>query len=342
MTAPPQRLRLPLRRRRRLGLGALVVLFGLILLVPALVQLAAEWPWFSALGYGRVFTTRLVAQAVLGLGVGAVAWAFLYANLWVAQRGLVTMLAALALTAVVLLYLVRRDVVVFRRQVTVEPSARVHLAGLIALLFLLTALRVYFVGLPGLLYSTTGPLVGASYSDLHAELIGLRLVALAALAGGALVLWGATSHRLARNTLVAVGVYLGVWLLGVALYPTIVQRLVVAPNELVKETPQLARHIAATRRAWGLDSVVTRELTGESRLTERDIRANRPTIDNVRLWDRDPLLQTFGQLQEIRTYYDFVSVDDDRYWIDGQYRQVLLSPRELNSASLPTRTFINE
>ena len=426
MTAPRQRLRLPLRRRRRLGLGALVVLFVLILLLPALVQLAAEWPWFSALGYARVFTTRLVAQAVLGLSVGAVAWAFLYCNLWIAQRGLVpnplivqfsagastvdvtrllrrltlpaalgvallfaggaaggwlqvlqflyrtpfgvmdpvfgrdigyyvftvpvvagtlrllTILTALALAAVVLLYVLRRDVVVFRRQVTVEPSARVHLAGLIALVFLLTALRVYFVTLPGLLYSTTGPLVGASYSDLHAELIGLRLAALAALAGGALVLWGAQSQRLARTTLIGLGLYLGVSLLGVALYPAIVQRLVVAPNELVKETPQLARHIAATRRAWGLDSVVTRELTGESRLTEQDIRANRPTIDNVRLWDRDPLLQTFGQLQEIRTYYDFVSVDDDRYWIDGQYRQVLLSPRELNSASLPTRTFINE
>ena len=62
----------------------------------------------------------------------------------------------------------------------------------------------------------------------------------------------------------------------------------------------------------------------------------------MRLWDREPLLQTFGQLQEIRTYYDFVSVDDDRYMIDGRYRQVLLSPRELNPASLPTRTFINE
>src|SRR5205823_12680659 len=139
-----------------------------------------------------------------------------------------------------------------------------------------TALRVYVVGLAGLLYSASGTLVGASYSALRAELIGRPLVALAAFAGGALVLWGATSHRLARNTLVAVGVYLGVWLLGVALYPTIVQRLVVAPNELVKETPQLARHIAATRRAWGLDSVVTRELTGESRLTDRDLRANRP------------------------------------------------------------------
>src|SRR5438270_9369175 len=121
-----------------------------------------------------------------------------------------------------------------------------------------------------------------------------------------------------------------------------VQKLIVAPNELVKETPQLASHITATRRAWGLHSVVTREPTGEARLTERDVRANRPTIDNVRLWDRDPLLQTFGQLQEIRTYYDFVSVDDDRYVVDGRYRQVMLSPRELNSASLPTRTFINE
>ena len=120
------------------------------------------------------------------------------------------------------------------------------------------------------------------------------------------------------------------------------QRLLVIPNELVKETPQLRRHIAATRRAWGLDRVQVRDLTGETQLTWADIQANAPTIHNVRLWDRDPLLQTFGQLQEIRTYYDFVSVDDDRYWIDNEYRQVLLSPRELNSASLPTRTFINE
>jgi uncharacterized protein len=231
---------------------------------------------------------------------------------------------------------------VFRQRVTVEPSARLHLAVLIALLFVLAALRVVFVRLPGLLYSTTGPLVGASFADLHAQLTGLRLTAVAAVASGAVVVWGARSDRLARNTLLAVGLYLGVSLLGVAAYPALVQRLVVAPNELVKETPQLASHIAATRRAWGLDSVVTRDLTGEARLTERDIRANRPTIDNVRLWDRDPLLQTFGQLQEIRTYYDFVSVDDDRYWIDGRYRQVLLSPRELNSGSLPTRTFINE
>src|SRR6267154_918562 len=354
MTAPLSVARLPPRRRRRLGLVVLVVVFALLLLLFNLIPLAAEWLWFQALGYERVFTTRLVAEAVLGVGVGGLVFAFLYVNRRIAQRGLVPnplvvqvgsgAIAVTTLTqlATHMLYVLRRDIIVFRRQVTAEPSARLHLAVLIALLFVLVALQVYLVRLPGLLYSTTGPLVGASFADLHATLTGLRVAGLAALAGGALVLWGARSQRLARDTVLAVGRYLGASLLGVALYPTIVQKLIVAPNELVKETPQLAYHIAATRRAWGLDSVVTRDLTGEAGLTERDIRANRPTIDNIRLWDRDPLLQTFGQLQEIRTYYDFVSVDDDRYWIDGQYRQVLLSPRELNSASLPTRTFINE
>ena len=86
----------------------------------------------------------------------------------------------------------------------------------------------------------------------------------------------------------------------------------------------------------------TRDLSGDVQLSMADIKANAATIDNVRLWERDLLQQTFGQLQEIRTYYDFVSVDDDRYMIDGRYRQVHISARELNTASLPTRTFINE
>jgi uncharacterized protein len=427
MTVHPTaiRVRPPRPRRSRLLVFVLVAAF-LLLILPSLVTFAAEWPWFEALGYERVYATRLVAKALLGIGASLVAFAFLYANLRFAQRGavpnpvvfrfaertagldvtgllrrlalpaalglallfglgtvsawldvlqflhrtpfgvsdpvfgkdvgyyvftvpvvasaisFVTVLTTVALLVSIVLYVFRQDVVAQGRRVTVEPSAQWHLAGLIALLFLLAALRVYFVRLPGLLYSTTGPLVGASFADLHATLTGLRVAGLAALAGGALVLWGTRTHRLAWATLLGVGVYFGVSLLGVVLYPAIIQKLVVAPNELVKETPQLASHIAATRRAWGLDGVVTRDLTGETGLTKQDIEASQATIQNVRLWDREPLLQTFRQLQEIRTYYDFVAVDDDRYWIDGQYRQVLLSPRELNSGSLPTRTFINE
>ncbi len=394
--------------------------------ISPVIGLLAEWPWFSALGYERVFGTRLIASLLLGVLTGGLAFAFLYANLRFAQRGIVPnpvvmqmnaqtpavdvtrlvrrlalpsalalalfiglaistgwmpvlqflhqtpfgvkdpvfgrdiayyvftvpivagvlgLLAALGLVSLLAcgaLYTLRRDVVLYRRTLTVEPSARMHLALLLAFLFVLTALRVWFVRLPGTLYSTTGPLFGASFADLHGAILGLRIAALAALAGAVLVLAGARSKRLGRNALLAVGIYFAVSLLGVVVYPAAIQKLVVAPNELSKETPQLRRHIDATRRAWKLDSVLVRDLSGEARLTERDIQANRPTIDNVRLWDRDPLLQTFGQLQEIRTYYDFVSVDDDRYVVDGRYRQVMLSPRELNSASLPTRTFINE
>lgn len=253
-----------------------------------------------------------------------------------------TVLTTIAAIGTVVIYGLRRDITAVGRHVVVQGPARWHIASLVATMFVLTALRIQFLRLPGLLHSTTGPLTGASYADLHGTLLGLRVAAFVALAGAVFVLASARGPRLARAVLVSLGVYLGVVTLGTGIYPTIINRLVVAPNELAKEAPQLERHIAATRRAWGLDSVVTRDLTGDARLSEADIRANAATIDNIRLWDRDPLLQTFGQLQEIRTYYDFLSIDDDRYVVDGRYRQVLLSPRELNTASLPTRTFINE
>jgi hypothetical protein len=135
--------------------------------------------------------------------------------------------------------------------------------------------------------------------------------------------------------------YLVVSVLARGIVPAAFQKLVVSPNELTREMPYLRKHIDATRNAWGLDKVEGRDLSGEVQLTMANIKANAATVDNVRLWERDLLMQTFKQLQEIRTYYDFVSVDDDRYTIDGRYRQVHLAARELNSESLPTRTFIN-
>ena len=115
-----------------------------------------------------------------------------------------------------------------------------------------------------------------------------------------------------------------------------------APNEQVRETPFITHNIQATRAAYGLDGVDERPLTGDAHLTRADLDRNAATIANVPLWNDRPLLDTFGQIQEIRTYYDFVAVDNDRYMIDGQYRQIMLSARELNSASLPSRTWINE
>ena len=407
-----------------LGIIAVLVIMTLAAL-PATIRLAVDWYWFVALDFQTIFLKTLWTKVLLGLGVGVLAFAFFYANLLFAQRGLVpdpvvvninmkvpkvditrllrllalpvsaflavlfgissssawlvvlrfwhrspfgvndpvfgrdigyyffsvpaaqaAVLVVLSVTIITLfmvtpLYLVRGDLLVQRRRLTIEPSAGRHLAVLFAVVFIATAANVVWVRIPGLLFSNTGAVVGASYSDLTARLPVLRVSAVVAVIGAGLVLWGARSNRLPVFLAVAVGLYFITGILGGA-YPAAIQQLIVAPNELVKETPYIQRHIDATRAAWGLDEVESRTISGEARLTLSDIQANSGTVKNVRLWDRAPLLQTFGQLQEIRTYYDFVSVDDDRYIIDGELRQVLLSPRELNSASLPNRNFINE
>jgi len=247
-----------------------------------------------------------------------------------------------ALVLVLPIYWLRGDLILRGRRLRAEPSAGVHLAILVAVMFGLTAVRLWLVDAPNLLFSTHGPLVGAGYTDLHARLPALRVTAVLAVVAGVLVLVGAARRDPGRYAAWAVGGYFGAAILGRGIFPAVMQKLIVAPTELTRERPYLEYHVQATRRAWGIDSVQVRELAGEATLTLADLRANAATIENVRLWDRAPLLQTFQQLQEIRTYYDFVNVDDDRYWIDGRYRQVLLSPRELNSGSLPARTFINE
>ena len=110
----------------------------------------------------------------------------------------------------------------------------------------------------------------------------------------------------------------------------------------MREEPYIQHNIDATRRAYAIDTLETRDLSGDVDLTPAHVGANRATLDNVRLWDHSPLLDTFGQIQEIRTYYDFVTVDNDRYMIDGVSRQVMLSARELNSEALPNKTWVNE
>ena len=259
-----------------------------------------------------------------------------------AVLGLLASLTVLLLLMVAAVYFVRGDIVILPQRLRIEPAAGMHLAVLMAVIFVIWALQLWFVDSANLLFSTTGPLVGASYTDMHATLPALRATAITAIVAAVLVLLGGIRRRLGLHAGMALAAYVGVTLIGRVIAPGIVQKFVVAPTELTREEPYLAHHLDATRRAWGIDQVEVRDIGGEANLSLATLRENAATIDNVRLWDREPLLRTFGQLQEIRTYYDFVNVDDDRYWIDGRYRQVLLAPRELNSASLPTRTFINE
>lgn len=261
---------------------------------------------------------------------------------WSMLLGMFSTLTVVAGLLAGFVYLVRGEIRPPNPRISLSARASAHLGVLLIVFLVLAALRIWLVQIPELVYSTTGPFTGASYADLHAQRPGLYVTAVVALLGAALVGWGIVRRRVLPAAPVALVAYFVVGFLGRSVYPSAIQRLVVAPTELGRERPYIANHIAATRLAWDIDSVVTRDLPGDVALTLADIRANGPTIENVRLWEREPLLQTFGQLQSIRTYYDFVSVDDDRYVIDGRYRQVLLSARELNTAALPTRSFIND
>jgi hypothetical protein len=252
-----------------------------------------------------------------------------------------------ALALLVLVLVVTAAAYFLSGSVTLDPvrgvglagPARRHLALLGAGVFVLLAIGAWLAQ-PALLSSSSEILHGASFVDVSTRLPVLRVQVVVALLAATLAFYQVFAGR-AWPLVAAIGVYVLVALGGAGVAGA-VQRLVVAPNEQTKETPYIVHNIDATRRAYGLDTVVERPLSGDALLSRADIDRNAATLENVPLWNHQPLLDTFGQIQEIRTYYEFASVFNDRYWIDGKYRQVMLSARELSSESLPNRTWINE
>ncbi len=214
-----------------------------------------------------------------------------------------------------------------------------HISALAALLFVLLAANAYLNRFE-LLFSTHEVFSGASYADLHARAPMLGFLALCSLICALLWIYNIFASGM-RGAILAVILYFGVAFIGRA-YPALLQKFIVAPNELDKEYPQIRNNIQSTLASYGLARVEDRSLSGDKALTPVDIQRNSATIHSVRLWDHEPLLDAFSQIQEIRTYYDFITVDNDRYQLDGEARQMMLSPRELNSASLPERNWINE
>ena len=221
----------------------------------------------------------------------------------------------------------------------ISPRARQHLATVIAVLFLLMAAGAY-LDMPRTLTTPAGIIHGASYVDVVARIPILRVLMVVSVAGAVASAYAALSAT-TWPVMAAVGCYLLIWIGGGGV-ATLIQQLIVTPDEQQKEAPYIAHNIEATRLAFDLDAVEEQQVSGDATLTLDDIADNSETINNVRLWDHQPLLDTFGQIQEIRTYYEFASVDNDRYVVDGEYRQTMVSSRELNSDSLPNRSWVNE
>ena len=214
----------------------------------------------------------------------------------------------------------------------VMPKALGHLSVLLGLLAVVKAGQ-YWLGTYALNFSDRGVVTGASYTDVHAQLPALRLLAIISLFSAVLFLVNIRMRRVSLP-LAAVGIWVLVSVLAGGLWPWSVQRFSVEPQEPQRERPYIARNIASTRAGFGLSDVEDRPFAARVGLTAEDLEDNEILLQNVRLWDPDILAIAYRQVQSIRPYYDFPDVDIDRYEVDGQTRQVLLSGRELSLAEL--------
>ena len=223
----------------------------------------------------------------------------------------------------------------------IGQGPRAHLFVLLALLALGMAFGSW-LDMYNLVYARDGLVFGAGYADVHARWPALWLsVGLAVLF--AIVALATIRARSYRPLAMALGLWVVLGFASGALYPAVVQRLEVQPSELDKERPYLEANIRMTNSAYALDRIAEVEAPAEESVTPQEIAASPSTVKNFRLWDPQPLLDTYNQIQSIRLYYDFLDVDVDRYVIDGEYRQVMLAARELSPAKLPAQaqTWVN-
>jgi hypothetical protein len=330
-SVPPALERFLTPRRLRL----LALLFAL--LIGALVGFSVSRNWLLV----QAFLHRQpfgVQDPLFGRDVGFYVFTLPVLRL---AYSLVSGLLLTALAAGGLIMLIAGAVELGRGRFRTAPPARRYLSLILAAFFAVKAWG-YLLGMYRLLYSPRGAAFGASYTDVHAVLPGLKVLIAVALIGAALLVVNAF-RRDNRLLVAAVGGLILVSLMAGLVVPAVMQQFSVSPNEIARERPYIEKNIQFTRLGYDLDRIAEKPFAAALDLTYQDIEENRDTIDNIRLWDWRPLLQTYGQLQEIRLYYNFDDVDVDRYRVGGRLRQVMLSAREISSEQLPeqARTWIN-
>ncbi|MGB3201237.1 MAG: UPF0182 family protein, partial [Nodosilinea sp.] len=303
---------------------------GLVLVLALGVALRATAAWQTVLQFLNP-TTFDITDPIFQRDIGFYVFKL---PLWEGLQDNLLGLLVWALLIAVTVYVLKGEVRPERGwKYFLTGEAKAHLCLLLAAIAVVLAVG-FWLDRYSLLYSDSGVIFGAGYTDVHARLQAYWLMGFVTLAVAGLFM-----VALARSgfslPIFGIVIYLGVLVLVNGLYPWFQQNFVVEPNELTIERPYIEHNIAFTRQAYSLDSVTSEPFPAQNNLTRAVIETNGPTVDNIRLWDYAPLLSTYKQLQEIRLYYNFEDVDIDRYTLNGDYRQVTLSARELPVEQLP-------
>ena len=238
-------------------------------------------------------------------------------------------------------YFVHGEIDLDHRPWRISPTVIAHGSALLGLYFAVKAWS-YALDRFLLLYNDNGIVVGAGYTDIHVELpILWLLICLAAIAA---VVALANARLSTYRLVMAAGMLVfGSSFFFAEIFPALFQRFFVKPSELQLEAPYIQRNITLTREAYNLRQITVKPFPAEQGLSFQLLQDNSGTVENIRLWDWQPLMDTYAQLQEIRTYYKFLDVDVDRYQIDGSYQQVTLAARELAPSLLSAnaQTWVN-
>lgn len=310
--------------------------------VPALLVLAALYALLTASGLAGEWQELLlyfnqapfaVNDPVFGLDVSFFVFTL---PAWEMLRGWLLVMLVGAIIAVVF------TAGVGWRGWNLRRPILMHLAVLAALVLALIAWQ-YRLDAYQIVYSTQGTVFGGGYTDIHAQLPAYNLLALVTLAAAVILVaaaWLGRGWRWIGGVLIA-------WVLAAILagmvYPAIVQRFQVAPNELTLEKPYIQNNINYTRAAYNLDKIQESSYRADRELSPQGLLAQPDTMRNVRLWDYRPLLQTYNQIQVLRQYYAFNDVDVDRYRVDDRLEQVMVAARELAQDRLNSdaQTWVN-
>lgn len=331
-----------LGRLARRGLGILLFVGSVVVSVFVGLEAATHWQEWLMYFHATPFSS---VDPVFGKDIGF--YVFQLPFLSYLYHWLFFALAASTIAAVGLHY-ADEAIEVFGNRLQFAPKVKAHIFILVAAMFFLKAWG-YRLGMYNLLFTRSSLFDGAGYAEVNANLPALWILLAAAIVGGIMVLLNIRRRGIGYG-LAALAGLVGLSIVVGGVYPAFVQRYSVQPNELADQSPYITRAIEATQKAYGLTEVTPRAFSAETELNAQQVEANRPTIENIRLWGKDQLQAQYNQLQTVAQYYHFADVDVDRYWLtdratgEKRYRQVWLGARELPQSQLPenAQTWVNK
>jgi uncharacterized membrane protein (UPF0182 family) len=300
------------------------------------ISFYARWDTYLRFRHGESVG---VVDPLFGIDVGFYLFRLPFYTL--VQNSLMV-LTAVTLVIVLLMYMVSGLLQLSNnKKIEIRGGATAHISVLLAIVVADAGFGFYLDHYE-LVYSTLGIVYGAGYAADHVTRVSLWFMVAMSISACVLLAFNVIRRQFSP-LLIGSAIYAMLYLVAVQLLPVAIQKFLVQPNELALESPYLKHYIDFTRKAYQLDAVQEIAYPALPDLTAAVVARNEDTIQNIRLWDARPLLQTYAQTQAIRLYYQFYNVAVDRYHLADGYHQVMLSTREL-AQELPeqAQTWVNQ